>query len=72
MKIKAYKRFQKAYKSLSKEVQNKIDKQIEFLSKDFKHPSLYTKKIKGAEGIWEIRLDIHHRLILKSLTIQYF
>lgn len=52
MKIKAYKRFQKAYKGLPKEVQKKIDKQIELLSKDFKHPSLYTKKIKGTEGVW--------------------
>jgi len=39
LKIKAYKRFQKAYKRLPKEVQKKIDKQIKLLSKDFKHPT---------------------------------
>jgi hypothetical protein len=26
------------------------------------HPSLRIKKIKGREGIWEIRVDYHHRL----------
>ena len=72
MKIKAYKRFQKAYKSLPKEVQKKIDKQIELLSKDFKHPSLYTKKIKGTEGLWEIRLDIHHRLTYEVIDDKIF
>jgi len=72
LKIKAYKRFQKAYKSLPKEVQKKIDKQIELLSKDFKHPSLYTKKIKGTEGLWEIRLDIHHRLTFEVIDDTIF
>jgi mRNA-degrading endonuclease RelE of RelBE toxin-antitoxin system len=72
LKIKAYKRFQKVYKGLPKEVQKKIDKQIELLSKDFKHPSLYTKKIKGTEGIWEIRLDIHHRLTFEVIDDTIF
>jgi len=60
MKIKAYKRFLKSYRSLPENVQRKVDKQIALLSEDFKHPSLRTKKIKGREGIWEARIDMHH------------
>ena len=67
MKIKAYKRFLKAYRSLPENVQRKVDKQIALLSEDFKHPSLHTKKIKGREGIWEARIDIHHRLTFEII-----
>ena len=72
MKIKAYKRFLKAYHSLPENVQKKVDKQIALLSKDFKHPSLHTKKIKGREGIWEARIDIHHRLTFEIIEDTIF
>ncbi|MBW1698656.1 MAG: type II toxin-antitoxin system RelE/ParE family toxin [Deltaproteobacteria bacterium] len=72
MKIKAYKRFLKAYRSLPENVQRKIDKQIALLSKDFRNPSLHSKKIKGSEGIWEIRIDIHHRLTFEIIEDTMF
>ena len=50
MKIKAYKRFLKAYFNLPENVQKKLDKQIELLAKDFKHPLLHTKKNKRQRG----------------------
>jgi len=72
MKIKAYKRFLKAYHNLPDNVQDKVDKQIELLSRDFKHPSLHTKKIKGKEWIWEARIDIHHRLTFEIIEDTIF
>ncbi|MBE9505094.1 MAG: hypothetical protein IME96_13065 [Proteobacteria bacterium] len=72
MKIKAYKRFQSAYKNLPKPVKKKVDKQIALLSKDFQYPSLHTKKIKGAEGVWEARIDIHYRLTFEILDDTIF
>jgi mRNA interferase RelE/StbE len=62
MKIKAYARFQRAYRELPSDVQKRTDKQIAFLSENMNHPSLRAKKIKGREGIWEARVDYHHRL----------
>ena len=62
MKIRAYKSFKKHYKSLPKDIQAKVDKQIEILETNYLYPSLHTKKIKGKEGIWEARVDIHHRM----------
>jgi len=62
LKIKAYKSFTKHYKSLLKDIQAKVDKQIEILEANYLYPSLHTKKIKGKEGIWEARVDIHHRM----------
>ena len=72
MRIKAYKRFLKAYQNLPDNVQRKIDKQIALLSRDLKHPSLHTKKIKGKEGIWEERIDIHHRLTFEIIEDTIF
>ena len=72
MKIKAYKRFLTAYQELPQNVQKKVDKQIRFLSRDFKYPSLHTKKIKGREGIWEVRIDIHHRLTFEIIEDTIF
>ena len=72
MKIKAFKSFLKAYQKLPGDVQKKVDKQISLLSRDFKHPSLHTKKIKSSEGIWEIRIDIHHRLTFEIVEDTIF
>jgi len=72
MKIKAYRRFLKAYRHLPEDVQKKVDKQITLLSKDYKYPSLHSKKIKGREGIWEARVDIHHRLTFEIIDNTIF
>jgi len=61
MKIKAYGRFKKSYQSLPLTIQKKVDKQIDILADNFRHPSLHTKKIKGREGVWEARVNIHYR-----------
>jgi hypothetical protein len=33
---------------------------VEHLAADIRHPSLYAKRIRGREGIWEARVDVHH------------
>jgi len=43
-------------------VQKKVAKQLSLLTENMYHPSLHTKKIKGTEGIWEVRIDLHYRL----------
>jgi mRNA-degrading endonuclease RelE of RelBE toxin-antitoxin system len=72
MKIRAYQRFRRAYRELPQNIQKKVDKQIGFLSEDMRHPSLHTKKIKGKEGIWEARIDIHHRLTFQIVEDTIF
>ncbi len=72
MKIKAYKRFKKSYEGLPATVRNKVDKQVELLSKNFRHPSLHTKKITGAYGIWEARMDISYRLTFEIIDDTIF
>ncbi len=72
MKIEAYKGFKKRYQKLPVAIQDKIDRQVEQLSKNFKHPSLHTKKIKGKEDIWEVRVDDFYRLTFEIVEDTIF
>ena len=72
MKIKAYKSFQKRYQKLPVAIQDKVDRQIGQLTANFKHPSLHTKKIKGKEEIWEVRVDDFYRLTFEIVEDTIF
>ena len=67
MKIKAYKKFQRLYKDLPADIRKKIDKQIEYLVRDIRHPSLQVKKIQGCKNICEARVDIHYRFTFEII-----
>jgi len=72
MKIRAYKTFKKAYRKLPADIQDKIDKHIDILAGDFRHPSLHTKKMKGKDGIWEVRVDDFYRLTFEIIDDTIF
>jgi mRNA-degrading endonuclease RelE of RelBE toxin-antitoxin system len=61
-KIRFTRRFLKSYARLPGDVQEKIKKQIALLAEDPRHPSLQTRPIQGAPGIYEARVDIHYRM----------
>lgn len=50
-------KFTKSYHSFSGDIQLKFDKQLGYLLKNIKHPSLHAKKFDEAEGIWQARVD---------------
>jgi mRNA-degrading endonuclease RelE of RelBE toxin-antitoxin system len=55
-------RFHKAFRSLLPPIQAEALKAFKLLATDPQHPSLGIKKIKGAEGVWEGRVDRSYRL----------
>jgi mRNA interferase RelE/StbE len=57
-------RLQKAYQSLAADDQGRVQKAIRLMSGDLRHPSLRTIRIKGTQGIWEVRAS-------KSLRITF-
>ena len=61
-KIKITRRFLKSFARLPAAVQEKIKKQIALLAENPRHPSLQTKPIQGAPGIYEARVDIEYRM----------
>ncbi|MCL5883678.1 MAG: hypothetical protein M1539_06875 [Actinobacteria bacterium] len=62
MRIALTKTFRRGYGKLPLAVQEKVDRQIVALATDPHHPSLVVKKIKGAPGIWEARVDRGYRM----------
>jgi addiction module RelE/StbE family toxin len=43
-------------------MQEKVKKQIELLAENPRHPSLRTKPLQGAPGIFEARVDSDYRM----------
>jgi addiction module RelE/StbE family toxin len=60
-KIKFTRRFLKIFAHLPRPVQEKIKKQLALLAENPRHPSLQTKPIQGAPGIYEARVDSDYR-----------
>jgi mRNA-degrading endonuclease RelE of RelBE toxin-antitoxin system len=54
-------RFYKAFHALPPSIQVKALKAFKLFAADPQHPSLGIKKIKGAEGLWEGRVDRAYR-----------
>ena len=52
----------KDYGKFSVKIQNTVDKQISYLLKNIRHPSLKAKKYGGGNGVWQIRINSEYRL----------
>ena len=61
-KIRFTSRFLKSFARLPVHVQEKVKKQLTLLAENPRHPSLQTKPIQGASGIYEARVDVDYRL----------
>lgn len=53
--------FQKRYKYSSDLLKKRFKKQLVFLVKDLRHPSLRAKKFNEAEDVWQARINGHYR-----------
>lgn len=61
MKVFYTPHFKRSFKFLTKEIKNKFRKQVEFLLKDIRHPSLRAKKYDKKRDIWQVRVDDNFR-----------
>lgn len=59
------KRFTADLEKLSAEIQRKFFKQLKFLLRDIRYPSLRAKKHDESLGIWQARIDDHFRFYFK-------
>jgi len=50
-------RFEKDFMSLPPEIRKKVLKVLRLLAENPRHPSLQTKPIQGAKGVYEARID---------------
>lgn len=49
-------RFERSFKKFSKRIRDAFEKQLGFLLKDIRHPSLRAKKYDESQGIWQARV----------------
>ena len=54
-------RFQKSVTYLPTKIKLKLEKQINLLSNNIRHPSLRAKKYDEERGIWQARIDRNFR-----------
>ena len=59
--------FQVFYLDLPAEIRKKAQKAIRLLAEDPRHPSLRSKLIKGAPGVYEARVDRNYRMTYERL-----
>jgi hypothetical protein len=50
-------RFRTSYADAPAAVQRQCDKQLSYLARDLRHPSLKTKKFDEVRGIWQARVN---------------
>ena len=61
MRVEYTPHFQRRFLKLPRVIQNKFEKQITHLLRDIRYPSLRAKKYHEADGVWQARVDDHHR-----------
>ena len=61
MKLLFTKNFVRDYRKLPQEIQQTVDRQLEFLLENAKHPSLNVKKMNDPRNIWEGRVTRGYR-----------
>ncbi len=65
MKIRRTDRFKKDYRTLPKDIQQRVDEKLRFLLRDPRHPSLRVHKIRGAKGLWEFSVTTKYRVLFE-------
>ncbi len=58
-------RFKEAFGRLDLITRAKTDKALGLLLSNPRHPSLHLKRMRGAPGVWEARVDRDHRITLE-------
>ena len=64
MKIRRTESFVKDYRRLPAEIRGQVDKQLEYLIRDHRYPSLRVKKLRGMDK-FEIRISKGYRLTFR-------
>jgi mRNA interferase RelE/StbE len=62
MRFQFTRRFERSYALLTEENAERVRGALRLLEENPRHPSLRMKKIRGTDGIWEIRAGLSIRL----------
>ncbi|MEX2029164.1 MAG: hypothetical protein WD963_01635 [Candidatus Paceibacterota bacterium] len=71
MKIFYHKNFLRSLNNFPDSVKKKLKKQIDYLAKDIRHPSLHAKKFDESIDLWQARVDKDKRFYFIIETDTY-
>ena len=57
MTVQRTERFRRSYEAAPARIKQTFEKQITYLAKNIRHPSLHAKKYDEAEDIWQARVN---------------
>lgn len=60
--------FDRLFSRLPKDIQKKVLKAVRLLAQNRRHPSLRSKPVEGAPGIFEARVDVQYRMTYERLA----
>ncbi|MBI5527847.1 MAG: hypothetical protein HY897_16070 [Deltaproteobacteria bacterium] len=71
MKLCFAERFHRDYQHLPRPIQDAVDRQLEQLLSNPRHPSLHFKRMQGTAKYWEVRVTRKYRIVLEVLEDTY-
>lgn len=72
MKVIFTEPFQNNYKFLPRRIETKFEKQVLFLSKDLRYPSLRSKKFDEVNNVWQARANGKYRFYFQIHKDTYY
>lgn len=72
MNIRFSRKARSQYRAFPAALQQRIDRQFQFLLLDIRYPSLRAKKYDEARGVWQGRVDIRYRFYFQIIGNTYF
>jgi len=67
MTVRFLQPFLRQYAKLPTAIRTKVERQVNYLARDIRHPGTHAKKMTGAGDIWEARVDYQHRLTFQVI-----
>jgi len=64
-KIEFSNKFIRTYKKLDRETRQQVDKALQAMALNPKHPSLRLKRVQGTKDIWEASVNMSIRITLR-------
>lgn len=61
MRVRFSRLADKQYANLPSRLRTQVDKQLDFLSQNLRHPSLQAKKYGGTDNVWQGRVNRDYR-----------
>jgi mRNA-degrading endonuclease RelE of RelBE toxin-antitoxin system len=72
MRVRFSRLADRQYASLPSRLRAQVDKQLDFLSQNLRHPSIQAKKYGGTDDVWQGRVNRDYRFYFQITDAAYY